>query len=427
MTLQFPQPVMTAVATGDETGLDWGEIARLPTVTAEAGDLDVVELVQRGLIAPTVRVTHAALAVLGAVDTVVITDVEATPLLLGRLRSGQLEASTLRTVAKLNTEAASLADRTPTDLAVIVRSLPSAADLVRLDALTTPDSHVTWLVLAGRTRAGRRLLADVPDVIAARTRGRHRIVRVPWPAPGSRGVFERPTLPSPHDLADAFEASDVVVVGEVPGTDQPRHHRGGTVVFFTGLSGSGKSTIAKALRDHLEQCSEREITLLDGDDVRRMLSQGLGFDAAGRAANVRRTSWVAALLARHGGIAITALIAPFAEGRAEAARMARDGADFLQVWVSTPLDECERRDRKGLYARARAGELSNFTGIDSPYEPPDDAELVIDTTHHSVDEAVAIVAAELEARALSRDEQFGRRGILGPSEVSDEELTGYDI
>ncbi len=107
--------------------------------------------------------------------------------------------------------------------------------------------------------------------------------------------------------------------------------------------------------------------------------------------------------------------------------MARDGADFLQVWVSTPLDECERRDRKGLYARARAGELSNFTGIDSPYEPPDDAELVIDTTHHSVDEAVAIVAAELEARALSRDEQFGRRGTLGPSEVSDEELTGYDI
>ncbi len=248
MTIQFPKPVVTAVATGDETGLDWGEIARLPTVTAEAGDLDVVELVQRGLIAPTVRVTHAALAVLGAVDTVVITDVEATPLLLGRLRSGQLEASTLRTVAKLNTEAASLADRTPTDLAVIVRSLPSAADLVRLDALTDPDSHVTWLVLAGRTRAGRRLLADVPDVIAARTRGRHRIVRVPWPAPGSRGVFERPTLPSPHDLADAFGASDVVVVGEVPGIDQPRHHRGGTVVFFTGLSGSGKSTIAKALR-----------------------------------------------------------------------------------------------------------------------------------------------------------------------------------
>lgn len=131
---------------------------------------------------------------------------------------------------------------------MIVRSLPSAADLVRLDALTDPDSHVTWLVLAGRTRAGRRLLADVPDVIAARTRGRHRIVRVPWPAPGSRGVFERPTLPSPHDLADAFGASDVVVVGEVPGTDQPRYHRGGTVVFFTGLSGSGKSTIAKALR-----------------------------------------------------------------------------------------------------------------------------------------------------------------------------------
>ncbi|MFT3860726.1 adenylyl-sulfate kinase [Micropruina sp.] len=407
--------------------VDWAQIAALPTVTADAGDLDVVELVQRDLIAPTLRFSHAALAVLGAVDTVVINDPESTPLLLGRLRAGLLEVTTLRSVARLDGEAASLAEAGPFDLAVVVCGMPSTADLVRVDALTAPHSRVLWLVLAGHTRAGRQLLADLPGVVDARARGAHRIVRVPWPTAGSRGVFERPRLPTPKALAEAFGVKHFVVVGELPGADVPRHDRGGTVVFFTGLSGSGKSTLAKALRDFLEQESQREVTLLDGDDVRRMLSAGLGFDTAGREANVRRTSWVAALLARHGGIAITALIAPFAEGRAEAARMARDGADFLQVWVSTPLAECERRDRKGLYARARAGELANFTGIDSPYEPPDDADLVIDTTGYGIDEAVKLVVAELEARALRRGQELGRRTSFATDDVSDEELTGYDI
>ena len=167
------------------------------------------------------------------------------------------------------------------------------------------------------------------------------------------------------------------------------------MIFFTGLSGSGKSTVAKSLRDALEQRSDREITLLDGDDVRRMLSAGLGFDVTGREANVRRVSWVAAQLARHGGIAITALIAPFAEGRAQARKMALDGADFLEVWVSTPLEECERRDRKGLYARARAGQLRGMTGIDDPYEEPVNAELTIDTTSMTVIEAIEVVLGYL--------------------------------
>jgi len=411
----------------DSTEIDWAEIARLPVIVAEAGDLDVVELVQRRLVAPRLRLTHAAMAVLNDIETVVVRDVEATPLLLGQLRSGLLEVSPLRAVVSAETDTIASDADGAADLAVVVRGAPSVADLIRVDALLAPHTSVVWLVLAGRTRAGRRLLGEVPDVVGRRTRGHHRIVRVPWPTPGSRGVFERPRLPSPAGLAEAYSARHFVVVGEVPGSDLPRRDRGGTVVFFTGLSGSGKSTVAKALRDAVEQRSDREVTLLDGDDVRRMLSAGLGFDTAGREANVRRVSWVAALLARHGGIAITALIAPFAEGRAEARRMARDGADFVLVWVSTPLDECERRDRKGLYARARAGELTDFTGIDSPYEIPDDADLVIDTTRLGVHDAVATVIAELEARALRRGEDFLIAETADGPELTEHELTAYEI
>lgn len=170
------------------------------------------------------------------------------------------------------------------------------------------------------------------------------------------------------------------------------------MLFFTGLSGSGKSTVAKAVHEALELRTEREVTLLDGDDVRRLLSAGLGFDAAGREANVRRVSWVAALLARGGGIAITALIAPFAKGRAEARGFAEPESTFLEVWVSTPLEECERRDRKGLYAQARAGKIPEFTGISSPYEAPTHADVVIDTTEVGLQNAVEIVLAALAAK-----------------------------
>jgi len=416
----------------DNPEIDWAEIARLPVIVAEAGDLDVVELVQRRLVVPRLRLTHAAMAMLNDIGTVVVRDVEATPLLLGRFGSGLLEVSPLRAVVPADTDPAETdtvageAD-SAADLAVVVRGGPSTADLIRVDALLAPHTSVVWLVLCGRTRAGRRLLGEVPDVVARRPRGHHRIVRVPWPTPGSRGVFERPRLPSAAVLAEAYAARHFVVVGEVPGSDLPRRDRGGTVVFFTGLSGSGKSTVARALRDAVEHRSDREVTLLDGDDVRRMLSAGLGFDTAGREANVRRVSWVAAMLARHGGIAITALIAPFAEGRAEARRMARDGADFVLVWVSTPLDECERRDRKGLYARARAGELPEFTGIDSPYEVPDDADLVIDTTRLGVHEVVATVVAELEARALRRGEDFLVAEAEDGPEQTEHELMAYEI
>ena len=173
----------------------------------------------------------------------------------------------------------------------------------------------------------------------------------------------------------------------------PRPERG-LVVFFTGLSGSGKSTIARGLVDRLHE-TDRTLTVLDGDVARRMLSSGLGFSREDRDTNIRRLGWVAAEVARHGGLAVLAPIAPFATTRAEVRSMVEAQGDLVMVWVSTPLAECERRDRKGLYAKARRGEIPDFTGISSPYEPPREADLVIDTSDVSVDEAVEQVWGHL--------------------------------
>jgi len=175
--------------------------------------------------------------------------------------------------------------------------------------------------------------------------------------------------------------------------------RGGTVVLFTGLSGSGKSTIAKALATDLATATERGVTLLDGDEVRQMLSSGLGFSAGDRARNVQRIGYVASLVAQQGGIVLAAPIAPFDAGRQEIRERAdRMGVGFLLVHVATSLEECELRDRKGLYARARSGEIPDFTGISSPYEIPEDADLRIDAARVPVEDAVGILARELRDR-----------------------------
>jgi sulfate adenylyltransferase len=183
-------------------------------------------------------------------------------------------------------------------------------------------------------------------------------------------------------LTDALDPSSLRVLRAW----RPTRARRGLVVFFTGLSGSGKSTVARALVDRLHE-TDRTVTLLDGDVARRMLSSGLGFSRDDRDTNIRRLGWVGAEVARHAGIAVLAPIAPFAATRAEVRRMVEAVGDLLLVWVATPLEQCERRDRKGLYAKARRGEIPDFTGISSPYEAPDDADLVIDTTHVSIDEA----------------------------------------
>jgi adenylyl-sulfate kinase len=183
--------------------------------------------------------------------------------------------------------------------------------------------------------------------------------------------------------------------------------RGGAVVFLTGLSGSGKSTIAEALAADLRQ-SGRAVTIVDGDVLRQQVSADLGFDAASREANVRRAAELAARFAADGKIVISALIAPFERARTEAREIVEQSAPFLLVYVSTSLDVAEARDPKGLYRRARAGEIKDFTGIDSPYEAPIAPDLVIDTTQTPVDAAVATIRKALdealEEAGQARDE-----------------------
>ncbi len=178
----------------------------------------------------------------------------------------------------------------------------------------------------------------------------------------------------------------------------PPRYKQGFTVFLTGLSGAGKSTIANVLLVKLLQMGDRPVTLLDGDIVRKNLSSELGFSHEHRDLNIRRIGFVASEITKNGGIAICAPIAPYNNVRREIRKVIERGGGFILVHVSTPLDVCESRDRKGLYAKARAGIIKGFTGISDPYEDPDDADLVIDTSSLSPYEAAQEVILYLEQK-----------------------------
>lgn len=180
------------------------------------------------------------------------------------------------------------------------------------------------------------------------------------------------------------------VAAELRRSHPPRAGQGVTV-FFTGLSGSGKSTIANAVLTRLLEAGTRRVSLLDGDLVRKHLSSELGFSREHRDLNIARIGYVASEITKHGGIALCAPIAPYDAVRKEVRAMVEAGGGFLLVHVATPLEVCEARDRKGLYAKARAGVIPEFTGISDPYEVPDDADLVLDTTTLTVEEAADLV------------------------------------
>lgn len=186
------------------------------------------------------------------------------------------------------------------------------------------------------------------------------------------------------------------VVEELRRTYPPKAKQGFTI-FFTGLSGSGKTTIANAVMVKLMEIGGRRTTLLDGDLVRKHLSSELGFSKEHRDLNVKRIGFVASEITKNGGVALCAPIAPYTETRRNVRQMVEEtGGGFLEIYVATPLEECERRDRKGLYAKARAGLIKNFTGIDDPYEEPQNPELQIDTTGCTPDEAAQQVILKLE-------------------------------
>jgi sulfate adenylyltransferase len=191
------------------------------------------------------------------------------------------------------------------------------------------------------------------------------------------------------------------VVAELRKAFPPRHQQGFTV-FFTGLSGAGKSTIAHALAAKLAEIGTRRITLLDGDIVRKKLSSELGFSRAHRDLNIERIGYVASEITRNGGAAICAPIAPYAATRQKVRRLIEPLGGFLEVFVDTPLEVCEQRDRKGLYAKARAGIIREFTGISDPYEAPADPEVRIDTLELSPDLAAHRILVKLESMGFIR-------------------------
>lgn len=189
-------------------------------------------------------------------------------------------------------------------------------------------------------------------------------------------------------------------VAEILARSYPEKDRQGVCVWFTGLSGAGKSTTAEVLTVLFQECG-RQVTLLDGDVVRTHLSQGLGFSKEDRDLNIRRIGFVAAEIVRHGGVAVCAAVSPYRETRNDVRRMV--GAEkFVEVFVDTPLEICEERDTKGMYERARRGDLKNFTGVDDPYEAPESPELRLETLSFSAEENAGLILSYLMERGFIR-------------------------
>lgn len=329
---------------------------------------------------------------------------------------------------------------------VVLRRLPVGPERARLHELAASDSPLVLVVPTGDNGPDdvpAPVLARAADAIAAAGRATQvRTAPLSWRDPASDRSLVRllaawlgttdvdyldphadddaaalwdATLhaldaPDGLDATDDLDATDSAAAQPVDEAAfaelrrwRPARDRRGLVLMFTGLSGSGKSTVARAVAERVREAG-RTVTLLDGDVVRTFLSAGLGFDRQSRERNVERIGFVAAEVARHGGVAICAPIAPYRSGRATVRSLAAQHGDFVLVHVSTPLEECERRDLKGLYAKARAGLISEFTGISDPYETPDDADLAIDTATMTTHEAVRRVTDHLTAGGwLPRD------------------------
>lgn len=263
----------------------------------------------------------------------------------------------------------------------LVGACLATADLLARDGCTVEVVAVPVPRHAGATDDAERLLA----ALVAKAYG---ATHTPGPLPpfdGLPAVVDLPLEPDDERRSNAGGCT-----------------RQGLTVLFTGLSGSGKSTLASAVHDELLERFDRTVTLLDGDVVRRMLSAELTFSREHRELNVRRIGFVAAEVTRHGGIALCAPIAPHAHVRAEIRALVEQHGRFVLVHVSTPLVECERRDRKGLYAKARRGEIPAFTGISDPYDVPADAELTVDTSIVPLEAAVRLVMTAITTASVHR-------------------------
>ncbi len=195
--------------------------------------------------------------------------------------------------------------------------------------------------------------------------------------------------------------SQHIYAHEHPASD--RRREGGFTLWFTGLSGAGKSTIAHLVGPALEERGAI-VEYLDGDTVRTHLSKGLGFSKEDRDTNIERIGWVASRLTRQGAAVICAAISPYEETRRKARALVEEWGPFVEVFVKASVDECARRDVKGLYEKAFRGEITGFTGVDDPYEEPSAPEIVVDTEQHAAEESAALILARLEELGLVANE-----------------------
>ncbi len=441
------------------------ELDGVPSVLVEGAALDLVELVVGGALAISgfpgrdalatpdaavlpvpLRVPAAAADAVRAAGRVVLEDAEGVPVALVEVTgswSEEVEPDSggdllvagpvrglralthgpFRALRRSPAQVLAAASTPPKRALAVTRPL-TIADVGRADASAAGEPLLVFaLVGTGRRpypdAAGlvQALRASLPELPAGSM-----VVPVPLPAlddPRADAALVQELLTAygigellelaPGLGADEEALDRAVQSGElfaepvlaVLAPHRPPLDQRGVVLLFSGLSGSGKSTVAKGVADALLESTTRTLTLLDGDVVRRNLSKGLGFSRADRDLNVRRIGFVAAEVARHGGIAICAPIAPYAATRAAVRDMVTEaGGVFLLVHVATPIEVCEARDRKGLYALARAGTIPEFTGVSDPYEVPDDADLRLDTSLQEVDVAVDAVLELLKVAGL---------------------------
>jgi len=202
----------------------------------------------------------------------------------------------------------------------------------------------------------------------------------------------------------------------------PPRYKQGACIWFTGLSGSGKSTTAEILTSLLLERG-RQVTLLDGDVVRTHLSKGLGFSPEDRDTNILRIGFVAGEIARHGGTVICAAISPYRSTRNEARKMVGEER-FIEVFVDTPIDVCEQRDVKGLYARARRGQITGFTGVDDPYEAPVNPEITLDTVGFTAEENAHNIVAYLEERGFIQPDNYTNKAEAAGTTEQAEAVSG---
>ncbi|GAB3273842.1 adenylyl-sulfate kinase [Arthrobacter pigmenti] len=281
----------------------------------------------------------------------------------------------------------------PQQVAAVFNRVPAAEEIARAVVTASRlDAQLHLVAIAHSAEPGNRMVSGLLETLRAcagelEDAAAHLLVVPGYDAqlPGSSHTLGSHVL----ERLGASQLLDFSATDEEPAHQRAADGRSGLVVLFTGLSGSGKSTLARELVQQSHRVDSRQALLLDGDDIRRFLTAGLGFSREDRNTNVERIGWVAAQISSVGGIAVCAPIAPFEESRQRVRELAEHAGDFILVHVSTPLEVCEERDRKGLYAKARAGSIPDFTGISSPYDVPAAPDYAVNTAVTSVEDATA--------------------------------------